>query len=64
MNMFCLLSDSLDTHQFSEFLFYTVFYGCHRVSLRIPGCPGVHYIDETALKLTEISLPLPPDCWD
>ena len=36
-----------------------------RVSLcKSPGCPGTHYVDQDGLKLTEICLPLPPECWD
>ena len=34
------------------------------VSLHSPGCPGTSYIDQARFKLTEISLPLPPECWD
>jgi hypothetical protein len=35
-----------------------------RVSLYIPDCLRTHSIDQAGLKLTEIHLPLPPDCWD
>jgi hypothetical protein len=28
------------------------------------NCPGIRYIDQTGLKLTEIFLSLPPECWD
>jgi hypothetical protein len=36
-----------------------------RVSLcNSPGCPGTCYVDQTGLELTEIPLPLPPECWD
>jgi hypothetical protein len=34
-----------------------------RVSLCSPGCPGTHSVDQAGLKLTEILLPLPPECW-
>ena len=27
-------------------------------------CPGTHYVDQVGLELTEICLPLPPECWD
>jgi hypothetical protein len=39
-----------------------VFWG--RVSLYSPGCPGTHFVDQADLELTEIHLPLPPECWD
>ena len=29
-----------------------------------PGCPGTHSVDQAGLELTEIHLPLPPECWD
>jgi hypothetical protein len=35
-----------------------------RVSLYSSGCPGTYYVDHAGLKLTEIHLPLPPECWD
>jgi hypothetical protein len=34
------------------------------VSLHGPGYPGTHYVDQADLKLTEICLLLPPECWD
>jgi hypothetical protein len=27
-----------------------------------PGCPGSQSVDQTGLELTEIHLPLPPEC--
>jgi hypothetical protein len=33
------------------------------VSPRSPGCPETLSVDQTGLKLTEILLPLPPECW-
>ena len=35
-----------------------------RVSLCHPGCPGTHSVDQAGLYLTEICLPLFPECWD
>jgi hypothetical protein len=35
-----------------------------RVSLSSPGFPGIHSVDQDALELTEILLPLSPECWD
>ena len=29
-----------------------------------PGCPGTFSVDQAGPKLTEICLPLPPECWD
>ena len=29
-----------------------------------PSCPETHSVDQAGLKLTEIHLPLPPECWD
>jgi hypothetical protein len=34
------------------------------VSLGSSGCPGTHFVDQAGLELTEIHLPLPPECWD
>ena len=45
-------------------LFVCLFVCWDRVSLCNPGCPGTHSIDQAALKLTEILLPLPLKCWD
>ena len=28
------------------------------------GCPGTRSVDQAGLKVTEIQLPLPPDCRD
>jgi hypothetical protein len=33
-----------------------------RVSLRSPGCPGTHSVDQASLQLIEILLALPPEC--
>ena len=33
-----------------------------RVSLCSCGYPGTHYVDQADLKLTEIHLPLAPEC--
>jgi hypothetical protein len=27
-------------------------------------CPRTHSVDQAGLELTEICLPLPPECWD
>jgi hypothetical protein len=35
-----------------------------RVSLCSPDCPETHFVDQADLRLTEICLPLPPECWD
>ena len=29
-----------------------------------PGYPGTHSVDQAGLELTDIHLPLPPECWD
>ncbi|KAM7337936.1 hypothetical protein ACRRTK_004055 [Alexandromys fortis] len=29
-----------------------------------PGCPRARAVDQAGLKLTEIRLLLPPECWD
>jgi hypothetical protein len=34
------------------------------VPLCSPGCPGTLSVDWASLKLREIRLPLPPQCWD
>ena len=28
------------------------------------ACPGTHSVDQAGLKLTEICVPLPTECWD
>ncbi|KAM7317276.1 hypothetical protein ACRRTK_023578 [Alexandromys fortis] len=28
------------------------------------ACPGTSSVDQAGLELTEIRLPLPPECWD
>ena len=35
-----------------------------RVPLCHPGCLGAYSVDQAGLDLTEIRLPLPPECWD
>ena len=30
----------------------------------LAGCPGIHFVDQASLRLTEIHLPLPPEYWD
>jgi hypothetical protein len=35
-----------------------------RVFLHSPGCPETHNVVQAGLQLTEICLPLPPQCWD
>ena len=35
-----------------------------RFSLHIFCCPGTHSVDQAGLELTEICLPLPPECWN
>jgi hypothetical protein len=35
-----------------------------RVSQHSSGCPGTQYVDQDGLELTEIHLPLPPECRD
>ena len=44
------------------FLFVCLFVW-NRVSLCSSGSPGTHSIDQAGLKLTEILLPMPPECW-
>jgi hypothetical protein len=34
----------------------------NRVSLCSPSCPGTCFVDQAGLELTEIHLPLPPEC--
>lgn len=37
---------------------------CLSVPLPLPGYPGTHYVDLAGFKLTEVCLPLLPECWD
>ena len=48
---------------FSFFPFFSVSFSWDRVSLYSPGCPGTHYVAQAGLE-QEISLPMPPECWD
>ena len=48
----------------SEMCFVLFCFVWDRVSLYSPGCPGTHPVGQAGLKLTEILLPLPPECWD
>jgi hypothetical protein len=36
---------------------------CRQGFLLSPGCPGVHSVNQAGLKLAEIPMPLPPECW-
>jgi hypothetical protein len=38
--------------------------GCLLVSLHSPDYPGTCYVHQAGLKLKEIVLPLPLNCWD
>ena len=49
---------------FCFFLFVFCFVFQDRVSLCSPGYLGTHYVDQTGFKLSETSLPLPPEFWD
>ena len=52
-------------HFLVSFKFYFILYLFRdRLSLCSPGCPGTCLIDQAGLQLTEIYLPLPPECWD
>ena len=39
-------------------------YFWNRISLCSSGCPGTFVVNQADLKLTEIHLPLPLECWD
>lgn len=45
-------------------LFGLSLFAFRRVSLSSSSCPETSYVDQAGLQLTEISLPLPPKCWD
>ena len=34
----------------------------YRILFLAPGCPATRSVDQAGLKLTEIRLPLPPEC--
>lgn len=44
------------------FLFISLFFW-DRFSLHTPKCPGALCVDQAELELTEIHLPLTPECW-
>jgi len=44
-------------------LFYFVFIFQDRVSFYSPGCLGISSVGQGGLELTELHLPLPPECW-
>jgi hypothetical protein len=46
------------------FFVYLVFGVLRWVSLCNPGCSGTHSVDQAGLELTEVCLPLLPECWD
>jgi hypothetical protein len=48
----------------SKFFKFGLFASQDRISLCSLGCPGSSFIDQAGLELTEIHLPLPPECWD
>lgn len=43
-------------------LSYSFFLIFDRVYLHSPACPGIYYVYQTGIKLTEICLPLLPQC--
>ena len=49
---------------FFLFVYLSIHLFRDRVSLRGSGCSETPYVDQVDLKLTEIHLPLPPECWD
>lgn len=54
------LPPSLPLSFFPSFHLFFSSFGKVCLSLHSPGYPGIHYIDQTGLKLTDISLPIPP----
>ena len=51
----------------SQFLFvcFLIFFFQDRISLcSSPDCPGTGFVDQAALELIEIRLPLRFECWD
>lgn len=66
---FCQLDTDLDRSGKREVLFLFVCVcgggiesGSHYISLAV--CPETHYEDQAGLEVTEISLLLPPNCWN
>lgn len=45
-------------------LSFTFFFFKESISLCSPNWPGNCDVDQTSLKLTEVCLTLPPECWD
>ena len=45
------------------FLFFVFLFFLRWGFLYSPGCPGTHYVDQAGFQLTEMLLPLPPECW-
>lgn len=45
-------------------VFFLFCFGILRQSLCGPGHPGTCCVHQAGLKLTEVYLPLPPECWD
>jgi hypothetical protein len=48
---------------FAQFFFSFLFWNFETGSLCGPGHPGTYYVHQAGLKLTEVYLPLPPECW-
>ena len=46
------------------FVFYFCFFETGFLCVALEPCPGTHFVDQAGLKLTEIDLRLPPECWD
>ena len=67
----CMSTKDIQIHSFWPFFNFWVLFLClflvfqDRFSLFSFGaCPGTHSVDQAGLKLTEICLPLPPECWN
>ena len=49
---------------FGQWMHHVLCFAFDKVSLCNPGCPGTHCVNQAGLELTEISLRLPPLCWE
>jgi hypothetical protein len=69
INLGMLLGLGSYTKDLSPLLFFLFYYGfclfacLDKVYLHSPGYSVIHYVDQAALELTEIHLPLHPKCW-
>lgn len=64
LNTQCLFSVYLVSPNIRKVLYFIHIAVSARISLCVSDWPGICCVDHAGLKLTEIYLPLKPECWD